>query len=148
MKLTHAKPLATATSLAALMFFVGYAPKTSAATPKHEAPAPTITNVHYENDALDFDLVNATGYEIKQVLISRSSQSEWNDDDDVLQGRAFPDGTVLHITFSPRTHAEHWDIRVTYSIDNTYKEFDNLNLTSISKVTLHWDGNHTSADIE
>jgi len=116
-----------------------------AMTPKAPTP-PKVFHVSADNDSLDFDLVNATGYDLKEILISPSSSTDWNDD--ILNGATFGDGQKLHITFSPKAKAEHWDMRVTYVVDGTHKEFDNLNLTSISKITLHWDGNHTSAEVE
>jgi hypothetical protein len=149
MNRTHSKAKAILAGATALLLVASLSPiKTSAATP-HMKPAPA-PMVAAQNDALDFDIVNATGYEIKEVLIAPSASADWHDDDDVLQGRPFPDGSTLHISFSPKAAAEHWDIRVTYSIDNTYKEFDGLNLTKISKVTLHWDADaqKTRADIE
>ena len=148
MKSTYSNAKAIIAGATALLLVTTLSPiKTSAATPHIVKSAPMAAA---QNEGLDFDIKNATGYEIKEVLISPSNGQDWHDEDDVLKGRPFPDGATLHISFSPRATAEHWDIRVTYSIDNTYKEFDNLNLTKISKVTLYWDADagKTRADIE
>jgi hypothetical protein len=147
MKLTPTKPRALAVGLAALLFAALPASKTSALT----APIASPTPMHAaQNDALDFDLVNKTGYKIKKVLISPSASSEWDDDDDVLAGRGFNNGDTLSISFSPKTHAQHWDMKVVYAIDGSSHEWDGLNLTGISKITLHYDAgaNSTSADVE
>jgi len=103
----------------------------------------------YQGANLDFDLVNRTGYQIKAVLVSPSSQSEWSYDNDVIKGRRFNDGTKLHITFNHHAHAEHWDLKVVYD-DNSSKEWDHLNLDKISKVTLWYDHktDKTRAEIE
>jgi len=147
MRFTVITPRIIALSLGAVLLGFGHSTSTTSVAMAPKALAsPKVYHVSAQNDALDFDLVNATGYDLKEILISPSSSTDWNDD--ILNGKTFPDGSTLHITFSPKAHAEHWDMRVTYVVDNTYKEFDNLNLTSISKVTLHWDGNKTSADIE
>jgi len=147
MKLTIFTPRVIALGLGIVFLGFGQSTSTTSVAMAPKAPAaPKVYHVTAGNDALDFDLVNATGYELKDILISPSSSTDWNDD--ILNGATFPDGQKLHITFSPKASAEHWDMRVTYVVDGTYKEFDNLNLTSISKITLHWDGNHTSADVE
>jgi hypothetical protein len=147
MKFTVFTPRIIALSLGVVLLGFGQSTGTTSVAMTPKAPAaPKVLHVSAANDALDFDLVNATGYDLKEIYISPSSSTDWNDD--ILNGATFADGAKLHITFSPKATAAHWDMRVTYVVDGTYKEFDNLNLTSISKVTLHWDGNHTSADVE
>ena len=124
------------TGLAVATLLCGYsAGKASAAAPTAPA-APMMYG--FQGSNLDFDLVNRTGYEIKHVLISPSRQAEWNANDDVLKGRRFEEGTKLHITFSHHAHAVHWDIKVVYD-DHTSKEFNDLNLDNITKVTLWYD---------
>ena len=56
----------------------------------------------------------------------------------------------LHITFSPKVHHDHWDLKVVYKIDGSSHEWDGLNLSEIHKITLHYnaDQNSTKADIE
>jgi hypothetical protein len=148
MNFTASKSKALASGLTALLVVAGFSPiRVAAAAPKaHPAPLAAAA----QNDKLDFDLVNRTGYTLKHVLISRSSASEWNDDDDVLGGQKLDDGETLHISFAPRAHADHWDMKVVYAIDGSSHEWDGLNLSQINKITLHYnaDSNSTSADTE
>ena len=103
----------------------------------------------YEGSDLDFDLVNRTGYQIKAVLVSPSRASQWSYDNDVIKGRRFNDGEKLHIHFNHHAHAEHWDLKVVYD-NNSSKEWDDLNLDRIHKVTLWYDHrtDKTRAEIE
>ena len=103
----------------------------------------------YQGSDLDFDIVNRTGYQIKAVLVSPSRQADWSYNNDVIKGRRFNDGEKLHITFNHHAHAEHWDLKVVYD-NNSSKEWDDLNLDRIHKVTLWYDHrtDKTRAEIE
>jgi hypothetical protein len=144
MKFIQTKPRALALGLVAFLL-VG-----TATTKKSVALSAPTGIFAGQNDKLDFDLINKTGYKIKKVLIAPSSTAQWDDDDDVLTGRGFDDGETLSISFSPKAHAEHWDMKVVYAIDGSSHEWDGLNLTGIAKITLHYDAaaNSTSADVE
>ena len=147
MNRTHSKAKAILAGATALLLVASITPiKTSAATP-HMKPVPAAAA---QNEKLDFTLVNATGYEISQVLVGASAESEWDPNDELLQGRAFGDGDSLDITFSPKAHHDHWDLKVVYKIDGSSHEWDGLNLSEIHKITLHYnsDQNSTKADIE
>jgi hypothetical protein len=121
--------------LAAAVLMLSYpAGKAVAAAPK----APAGAMFGYQGSDLDFDLVNRTGYQIKAVLVSPSRQSQWSYDNDVIKGRRFNDGEMLHIHFNHHAHAEHWDLKVVYD-NNSSKEWDDLNLDRIHKVTLWYD---------
>ena len=129
----------------AAALLLGYpAGKAVAAAPKAPAGA-----FGYQGSDLDFDLVNHTGYQIKAVLVSPSSQSDWSYNNDVIKGRRFNDGTMLHIKFNHHAHAEHWDLKVVYD-NNSSKEWNHLNLDHIHKVTLWYDHrtDKTRAEIE
>jgi hypothetical protein len=132
---------------AASLMMLGYpAGKAVAAAPK--APEGAMMFGYQESD-LNFDLVNHTGYQIKAVLVSPARDGNWSYDNDVIKGRRFNDGEKLHIRFSHHAHAEHWDLKVVY-LNNTSKEWDNLKLADINKVTLWYDHNNnkTRAEIE
>ena len=118
-----------------------------AMTPRPHAP---IMHFAGGESELDFDLVNKTGYIIKEVSIGPSHNTDWHPEDEVLKGREFTDGDDLKISFSPRVHAEHWDIRVIFAGDDDTVDFQDLKLTDISKVTLHYNkgSKETSATIE
>jgi hypothetical protein len=114
-------------SLAVLTFSTG---RTSQA-----AMAIRTTN-SVQNEALDFTLVNETGYSIKKVFIGPSNNPEWTDDMEVLNGRAFKSGAALDIVFNPKSRSAKWDIRVEWSDGDTPVNWYGLDLTTIEKLTL------------
>jgi hypothetical protein len=147
MNRTQAKAKALLAGVTAMLLVSGLSPiQTSAATP-HMKPAPMAAA---QNDKLDFQLVNDTGYDISEVLVGQSSDSTWDPSDELLQGRTFNNGDALDITFSPSAHHDHWDLKVVYKIDGSSHEWDGLNLSEIHKITLHYNAgeNSTKADIE
>jgi hypothetical protein len=149
MNRTQSKAKALLAGATALLLVASLSPiKTSAAAP-HMKPAPA-PKAAAQNDRLDFTLVNATGYTLSQVLVGSSSDAEWDPNDELLQGRTLSDGEQLDITFSPKVHHDHWDLKVVYKIDGSSHEWDGLNLSEIHKITLHYnaDQNSTKADIE
>lgn len=149
MNRTHSKAKAILAGATALLLVASLSPiKTSAAAP-HMKPAPA-PMAAAQNDRLDFILVNDTGYDISQVLIGASAESEWDPNDELLQGSVFNNGDQLDIKFSPKAHHDHWDMKVVYKIDGSSHEWDGLNLSEIHKITLHYnaDQNSTKADIE
>ena len=107
------------------------------------APAPKASpamNLHGgENDALDFDLTNKTGYGITTLYIGKSGNKEWHDNDEVtIPGGSIDDRSTLHIHFSPKQKYEVWDVYVKFE-DGIEAEFDELDLTQINKLTLHYN---------
>jgi hypothetical protein len=92
-----------------------------------------------QNPELDFTIVNKTGYDIKALSIGASGTGDWTKEDEVLKGRAFPNGKSYDIKFSPRAKAEKWDIMVTWADGSGSEEWLNLKLTEIEKVTLIYD---------
>jgi hypothetical protein len=96
----------------------------------------------------DFELVNSTGYEIKNVYVSPTTSSDWGDD--ILGEDTLADGDSQQIKFpASRGDACEWDIKVTYQ-DDTSHQWTDVNLCSISKLTIHYDeGTHdTTASSE
>ena len=95
-----------------------------------------------QNEKLDFNLANETGYGIKKVYIGPSNNPEWTEDMEVLHGRTFKSGADLDITFSPKTRSAKWDLRVEwappYEKDPAVNWYG-LDLTQIEKVTLLYD---------
>ena len=84
---------------------------------------------------LDFSLVNATGYDIKEIYVSPTGVDEWGDN--VLKG-TLKDGATLELSFSPKATASKWDIKAVYT-DGETAEWKGAKLTDIEKITLHWD---------
>lgn len=89
-----------------------------------------------QNEALDFTLVNQTGYTIKALYIGASGTGDWTKEDEVLKGKTFAPGTELPIEFHPKATAEKWDIMVTWADGSGSEEWTNLDLTEITKLTL------------
>ncbi|MXP65851.1 hypothetical protein E0493_21095 [Roseomonas sp. M0104] len=95
-----------------------------------------VSSVAHAQSALDFRLVNRTGYQIDEVYVSPASSSSWGDD---IMGRdAVPDGSTVNVTFNPRARTCKWDLKVVYE-DGDESEWEALNLCSVSKVTLFWN---------
>ncbi len=98
-------------------------------------------------DKQDFTVVNSTGYTIDSVYVSPHSSESWGED--IMGSNALIDGNGVNITFDHPTSVCNWDLMVKYS-DGDKAEWGNLNLCSISKVTLFWDKskNTTHASVE
>lgn len=94
--------------------------------------------------ALDFTLVNDTGYTIDKVFISPSKQEAWGED---VMGPndQVPDGKSVHIRFS-REHEKDskWDLKIEFT-DGEYRYWTDLDLTSISEITVHYKNDHATA---
>ena len=96
------------------------------------------------DSALDFTLVNDTGYTIDKVFISPSKLEEWGEDvmgpDDQV-----PDGKSVKIHFS-RAHEKEtkWDLKIIFT-DNESRYWTNLDLSTISEVTIHYKDDHATA---
>lgn len=96
------------------------------------------------DSALDFVLVNDTGYTIDKVFISPNKMDQWGEDvmgpDDQV-----PDGKSVKIHFS-REHEKttKWDIKIVFT-DNENRFWTNLDLSTISEVTIHYKDDHATA---
>jgi hypothetical protein len=96
------------------------------------------------DSALDFTLVNDTGYTIDKVFVSPSKLEEWGEDvmgpDDQV-----PDGKSVNIHFS-RAHEKDtkWDLKIVFT-DNESRYWTNLDLSTISEVTIHYKNDHATA---
>ncbi len=63
---------------------------------------------------LDFELKNATGYDIEAVYVDPSDSEEWSGN--ILQDDAeLPDGASASVTFDGDPESCKWDIRSTGS---------------------------------
>jgi hypothetical protein len=134
MKVVEVRTKALTIGLSALLLIIlAYsASGTSAST------TPPLANAA-QNDALDFTLVNATGYSIKELYIGASGTGDWTKEDEVLNGRVFKNGDSLAIKFHPKATAEKWDIMVKWSDGTGSDEWLKLKLTEITKITLHYN---------
>ena len=85
----------------------------------------------------DFKLVNKTGYELKALYVSQSKSDDWGDD--ILGQDVLGDGQVVNVHFSPKAHTCHWDLKVTYSDDDSSAVWGNVDLCTIEKITIFYD---------
>jgi hypothetical protein len=93
----------------------------------------------------DFTVVNKTGVEIHKLFVSPHRTDEWGED--ILGKDTLPDGETLDITFSKHATAAHWDLRIEDAKGNSL-EWESLDLTTISTVTLHYKDGKAWADVE
>jgi hypothetical protein len=85
----------------------------------------------------DFKLVNKTGYELKALYVSPSKSDDWGDD--ILGQDTLSDAQAVNVHFSPKVHTCKWDLKVTYSDDNSNAVWNDVDLCSIDKITIHYD---------
>ena len=103
-----------------------------------------IPSAAHAESALDFVLVNDTGYTIDKVFVSPAKIEQWGEDvmgpDDQV-----PDGKSVKIHFT-RAHEKDtkWDLKIVFT-DNEYRYWTNLDLSTISEVTIHYKNNHATA---
>lgn len=93
----------------------------------------------------DFTLVNKTGVEIHNLHVSPHDENSWGED--VLGKDTLGDGESVEIKFSRSETAEHWDLQVVDKSGNSIS-WSNLNLTKITKITLHYEDGKATAVIE
>lgn len=93
----------------------------------------------------DFTLINKTGFEIHSVHVSPHSSDDW--DEDILGKDTLANGESVEITFGRHDKAHHWDLRIEDEKGNSLT-WENLDLTTISELTLHYKGGKAWADIK
>ena len=165
------KNILTAGGLAAVLIFAGAcssapAPANStantAATANANKPAQTAntantaaantsntstanTSASTEGSKQDFTLVNSTGVVINKLFISPHDKDDW--EEDILGQDTLASGQTLDITFHRDEKADNWDLRVEDTEGNAI-EWENLKLSEISKVTLHYANGKATAETE
>lgn len=93
----------------------------------------------------DFILHNATGVEIHELYVSPHSSNEWGDD--ILGRDTLPADESVKITFDDQEKAVKWDLKVGDGNKHSI-EWENLDLTKISEVTLHYKDGKAWADVK
>jgi hypothetical protein len=83
----------------------------------------------------DFDLVNATGYPIKTVLIDEAASDSWTDN---MLGDVMNEGDTVRMHFGKGDKGCKWDMKVTFT-DASTAEWHGFDLCSIEKITLHYN---------
>ena len=90
-----------------------------------------------EDAKQDFRLVNRTGYELKALFVSPSKSDDWQED--VLGQEVLEDGKAVNVHFSPKVKTCKWDLKVVYTEDDSNAVWQNIDLCSVDKITIHYD---------
>ena len=85
----------------------------------------------------DFKMVNKTGYELKALYVSPSKSDDWQED--ILGQDTLDDGQAVNVHFSPKVKTCKWDLKVTYSDDNSSAVWNSIDLCSIDTITIKYD---------
>ncbi|HVH79816.1 MAG TPA: argininosuccinate lyase [Stellaceae bacterium] len=85
----------------------------------------------------DFKLLNKTGYELKALYVSPSKSDDW--EDDVLGQDTLSDGQAVNVHFNPKVKTCTWDLKVTYSDDDSSAVWEKIDLCSVEKITIKYD---------
>ncbi|HEU0215888.1 MAG TPA: argininosuccinate lyase [Stellaceae bacterium] len=96
----------------------------------------------------DFRLVNKTGYELKALYVSPSKSDDW--EEDVLGQDTLDDGQAVNVHFSSKTKTCKWDLKVTYSDDDSSAVWHDIDLCSVEKITIKYNrkSDQTSASFD
>jgi len=93
----------------------------------------------------DFTVVNQTGIEIHELYVTPHDSDDW--EDDILGQDTLPSGSEVDIHFSRKEKAASWDLRIVDGKGNS-TEWEDLDLLTISRVTLHYKKGKAWADVE
>jgi hypothetical protein len=85
----------------------------------------------------DFRLVNKTGYEIKEVYVSPSKSSDW--EEDILGEGVLEDSGARDVHFHRSAKSCHWDLKVVYTVDSSSAVWGDIDLCTVEKITIHYD---------
>ena len=85
----------------------------------------------------DFKLTNKTGYEIKEVYVSPSKSTDW--EEDILGDGVLADLGSREIHFKRATTTCKWDLKVVYTVDSSTAVWNDIDLCSVEKITIHYD---------
>ena len=93
----------------------------------------------------DFILHNQTGVEIHELYVSPHNVNEWGAD--VLGRDTLPAGESVKITFDDQEKQVKWDLKVADEKKASI-EWENLDLSKISEVTIHHKDGKAWADVK
>ena len=93
----------------------------------------------------DFILHNETGVEIQELYVSPHSANDWGLD--VLGRDTLPAGESVKITFDDQEKQVKWDLKVADEKKHSV-EWENLDLSKISEVTIHYKDGKAWAEVK
>jgi hypothetical protein len=85
----------------------------------------------------DFQLVNRTGYELKEVYVAPTKSDSW--EEDILGQGTLEQGKAVNIHFNPKVKTCKWDLKVIYTVDSSKAVWSDIDLCSVDKITIHYD---------
>jgi len=85
----------------------------------------------------NFRLINKTGYELKALYVSPSKSDDW--EEDVLGQDTLSDGQAVNIHFNAKARTCKWDLKVTYSDDDSSAVWQNIDLCTVEKITIRYN---------
>ena len=96
---------------------------------------------------LDFELVNGTGWAIKEIYISPATVNSWEEN---VIARPMADGEAYDISFHPDADVAEWDMKIVWVEEGEDVVWKGLDLSKISKLTLRYNAetNETGAEAE
>ena len=97
----------------------------------------TPANVDAQDARQNFALINKTGFDIKEVYVSPHRSNDW--EENVLAQEILEDNQRFNIRFNRRTRTCRWDLKVVYDIDDSDAVWKNIDLCSISTVTIYYN---------
>ncbi len=120
------------------MLFISMLAVTMAFTPADQRPDPKVTPVH-AGPNLDFNLVNMTGYTIRDIYVSPTTEKNWGDD--IMERDMLEDGETVEVSFDGGETDHLWDIYVTWEGYESSEDvfWIGLDLSQISEIELHYD---------
>jgi hypothetical protein len=85
----------------------------------------------------DFTLVNRTGYDLSHVYVAPTKSDDWGED--IMGQDIVPDGATVNVTFSRAASTCRWDLKVDYADDDSSAYWTNIDLCSVSRITIRYD---------
>ncbi len=85
----------------------------------------------------NFVLVNRTGYELSHVFVSPSAADDWGDD--IMGKDVVSDGDSVRVRFERGTRTCKWDLKVTYTDDDSSAYWRNIDLCTVERITIRYN---------
>lgn len=85
----------------------------------------------------DFSIVNLTGYELSHIYVAPTKSDDWGSD--IMGPNTVPNGTTVNVHFEAGTKTCHWDLKVTYSDDDSSAFWRNIDLCEVERITIRYN---------
>lgn len=85
----------------------------------------------------DFSVVNRTGYELSHIYVAPTKSDDWGND--IMGPNTVPNGATVNVHFEAGTKTCRWDLKVTYSDDDSSAYWRNINLCEVERITIRYN---------